>query len=144
MNKRGPNDEIEDEVKKRTRDSLISVEESELYDRQIRVWGIEVQEILRNSRILVVGMNGINCEVLKNLTLIGIGHVTLVDSSIVQEKDLNLFLSTNDIGSFVCSLIKINIINLESGYRCSEIKGIESKSRYCYFFRYIRQRYGTL
>ena len=45
--------------------------EAALYDRQIRLWGIQAQEKMQNSKILVSGVSGIHCEILKNLVLAG-------------------------------------------------------------------------
>ncbi len=39
-------------------------------------------------KIIVIGVNGLSNEVLKNIVLAGVGHVTLMDSAPVTLKDL--------------------------------------------------------
>ena len=41
----------------------LSKEHNEIYDRQIRVWGLAAQQRLMQSKILVIGITGIGCEV---------------------------------------------------------------------------------
>lgn len=53
--------------------------ESDVYDRQIRLWGAEAQKKLRNSTVLYIHLTGASSEVLKNLVLAGIA-ATLCDS----------------------------------------------------------------
>lgn len=74
-------------------------EESELYDRQIRLWGVEAQKRIQNSKILMVGVGGLGAEVVKNLVLAGLS-ATIVDGAEVSEADLasNFFLDEEDIG----------------------------------------------
>lgn len=36
----------------------ITCEEAKLYDRQIRLWGVEAQKNLRAADILVIGLSG--------------------------------------------------------------------------------------
>lgn len=53
--------------------------EAELYDRQIRLWGVESQRRLRSANVLIIGMNGFASEVTKNIVLVGVKTVTLLD-----------------------------------------------------------------
>mmetsp|Transcript_30546 Transcript_30546/g.32938 ORF Transcript_30546/g.32938 Transcript_30546/m.32938 type:complete len:372 (-) Transcript_30546:2480-3595(-) len=46
--------------------------ESEIYDRQIRLWGAEAQEKIQNSKVFYLHITGSSSEVLKNLCLAGI------------------------------------------------------------------------
>jgi len=50
---------------------MFSEFESNLYDRQIRLWGVEAQKRLNNARILIIGMGGLGAEVSKNIILEG-------------------------------------------------------------------------
>lgn len=70
------------------------------YDRQIRVWGAEAQQRIQTSRVLVVGLSGLNVEVVKNIVLAGM-NVTIQDASVVRAEDLsfNFFISLDDVGS---------------------------------------------
>lgn len=56
-------------------------EEAAVYDRQLRVWGVETQRKLTAARVLLVGFGKLAAEISKNITLAGVGHVTLLDDS---------------------------------------------------------------
>ncbi|MCJ1307547.1 hypothetical protein MMC25_001193 [Agyrium rufum] len=66
----------------------ISADEIALYDRQIRLWGVQAQE------------NGLGTEIAKNLVLAGIGSLTIQDDLTVTEEDLasQFFISEENIG----------------------------------------------
>lgn len=79
--------------------SAFTAREAEVYDRQIRLWGLEAQKRMKDSVVLVAGINGVNAEVVKNLVLSGIG-VCLCDPALVTLADLgaNFFLTQEDVG----------------------------------------------
>ncbi|KAI9307436.1 hypothetical protein BJ944DRAFT_261916 [Cunninghamella echinulata] len=78
----------------------ISQDEAAIYDRQIRLWGLEAQQRLGNAHILIAGLRSISNEVAKNLVLAGIGSVTLLDHTTIekQQVDSQFFWSIEDIG----------------------------------------------
>ena len=82
--------------------TALSEAEAEVYDRQIRVWGVETQQRLRQAHVLVVlaatggdgsasaddrrevtttsiGTHGLAAETLKNIVLAGVGRVRVRD-----------------------------------------------------------------
>lgn len=61
--------------------------ENELYDRQIRLWGLESQKRLRTAKVLISGLSGVGAEVTKNIILSGVNSVTLNDDKILTEED---------------------------------------------------------
>uniref|UniRef100_A0A914WGT4 SUMO-activating enzyme subunit 1 n=1 Tax=Plectus sambesii TaxID=2011161 RepID=A0A914WGT4_9BILA len=65
----------------------ITEDEAALYDRQIRLWGLEAQNRLRNSSVLLVGLSGAGAEIAKNLMLAGLKSLTLMDHNNVSEGD---------------------------------------------------------
>lgn len=65
----------------------ITEEEAQLYDRQIRLWGLDAQKRLRASRLLVAGMKGLGAEVVKNLVLAGIKSLTMMDHEDLTKED---------------------------------------------------------
>lgn len=65
----------------------LTEDEAELYDRQIRLWGLESQKRIRTSRILICGLNGLGAEIAKNIILSGVKSVTLLDDKLVSEID---------------------------------------------------------
>ncbi len=58
---------------------------------------------IRESKVLIIGLKGVNSEVCKNLVLAGVHSVTILDHEKVSEEDLgsHLFLSPNDVGKNV-------------------------------------------
>lgn len=79
--------------------STFTDEEAKVYDRQIRLWGIQAQQKIRSADVLVVGLAGPATEVVKNLVLSGINSITLVDDAPVTNFDMlsNLF-TRNQVG----------------------------------------------
>ncbi|CAG5087305.1 Oidioi.mRNA.OKI2018_I69.PAR.g11514.t1.cds [Oikopleura dioica] len=75
----------------------VSEQEVTQYDRQIRLWGLDGQKRLRNSKICVIGLSSLGSEIVKNLTLAGVGEMVLMDDRKVDEKTL---LMTRDGGNF--------------------------------------------
>ncbi|KAK3600913.1 hypothetical protein CHS0354_013293 [Potamilus streckersoni] len=65
----------------------ITEDEAALYDRQIRLWGLDAQRRLRASRVLLIGLRGLGAEVAKNIVLAGIKSLTLLDHTVVTEED---------------------------------------------------------
>ncbi len=61
---------------------------------------------MKAARVLVIGLNALTCEVVKNLVLAGVGHLTLLDSSLVQANHVGaeFFLREGDIGAKVKAL----------------------------------------
>ncbi|MFX0056695.1 MAG: ThiF family adenylyltransferase [Candidatus Hodarchaeota archaeon] len=66
----------------------LSVKERDLYDRQFRLEGWS-QKLVKNSRILIAGVGGLGCEIAKNLAMLGLGHLDLVDLDITEHSNLN-------------------------------------------------------
>jgi ubiquitin-like 1-activating enzyme E1 A len=76
-------------------------DEIALYDRQIRLWGVQAQEKIRSAKILLITMKALANEIAKNLVLAGIGSLTIIDHDVVTGKDLGaqFFISDADIGT---------------------------------------------
>lgn len=69
------------------KDTTISADEVALYDRQIRLWGMESQARMRNSKILLLNVGAVANEIVKDLVLAGIGSLTIVDANVVSDDD---------------------------------------------------------
>lgn len=75
------------------------VDEIALYDRQIRLWGMQAQQKIRNANVLLITMRGLGNEIAKNLVLAGIGSLTIVDHEKITEADLGAqFLVSQEEG----------------------------------------------
>jgi len=79
----------------------ITEDEAQLYDRQIRLWGLDAQKRLRASRVLVAGLRGLGCEVAKNLVLSGVKSLRVLDGGTLSEEDLesNFLCPVDKVGS---------------------------------------------
>ena len=66
----------------------MSAKERDLYDRQFRLEGWS-QKLIKNSRVLIVGVGGLGCEIAKNLAMLGVGHLDLVDLDIIEHSNFN-------------------------------------------------------
>ncbi|KAF7269622.1 hypothetical protein GWI33_017347 [Rhynchophorus ferrugineus] len=93
----------------------LSAVEAELYDRQIRLWGIESQERLRAANILLIGVRGLGSEIAKNILLSGINSLVILDDGVVTEEEQhkNFLLNRDSIGKKIAEevLIKAQALN---------------------------------
>lgn len=62
-------------------DAKLSAAEAAVYDRQLRVWGVDTQQRIGRARVLVAGSSGLAAEALKNVTLAGCGTVHVMDDA---------------------------------------------------------------
>jgi molybdopterin/thiamine biosynthesis adenylyltransferase len=66
----------------------LSANERDLYDRQFRLEGWS-QQIVKNATVLIAGIGGLGCEIAKNLAMVGVGRLDLVDMDIIEYSNLN-------------------------------------------------------
>lgn len=75
----------------------LSAGEAKLYDRQLRLWGVEAQQKLRATNVLIAGLNSVGAEVCKNVVLTGVNSVTLLDHRNLGKTDFpGQFMATFD------------------------------------------------
>ena len=67
---------------------MFSDAEKRRFDRQLRLPGWK-QETLKNSTVLIVGVGGLGVEVAKNLAMVGVGRLILVDLDTIEYSNLN-------------------------------------------------------
>ena len=80
------------------------------FERQERlsVWN---QQIIENSSVVIVGVGGTGGEVAKNLALLGIGRMILVDLDTIEYSNLNrqLLFTEQDVGKYKSDIAKKRI-----------------------------------
>lgn len=69
-----------------TEGEQLTEQETAIYDRQIRVWGVDAQRRLSKSHVFVSGLKGTCVEFCKNIVLAGVGSLTLNDDRLVTEE----------------------------------------------------------
>eukprot|EP00045_Choanoeca_perplexa_P003612 m.32232 g.32232 ORF g.32232 m.32232 type:complete len:329 (+) comp12140_c0_seq1:45-1031(+) len=79
---------------------MLNDKEATQYDRQIRLWGLDAQKRIRNTRVLFVGLRGFGVETCKNIVLAGVKSLTLMDDAVTTDADLSaqFFLGVDDVG----------------------------------------------
>lgn len=86
------------------------------FDRNQRLFGKEGQMTLRCTRVAVVGVGGLGTHVVQQLTLLGVGSLTLIDHEEVSQSNRNRYVgvwhsdsipgsSKADLGRRLASLI---------------------------------------
>ena len=108
-------------------DSILSHREIRQYSKQIMLSeiGIEGQENIKRSKVLVIGAGGLGCPVLQYLTVAGVGKITIVEFDKVNESNLQrqVLYGSSDVGKLksiiakerlqhINNLVAIEIINL--------------------------------
>ncbi len=88
----------------------------DMYDRQVRTFGINASEKICNSSACIVGLNGgYGTEVAKNLALCGVKTLYLYDDSTINNSDLitGYYFSQDDINKSCATILasKINELN---------------------------------
>lgn len=80
----------------------LSEKEKRRYDRHIKLpeFGIEGQERLKKSKVLVIGSGGLGAPLLQYLTAVGIGTIGVMDYDLVEESNLQrqVLFGNSDIG----------------------------------------------
>jgi adenylyltransferase/sulfurtransferase len=92
------------------------IKEQSRYDRQERITWWD-QASLTKSNVLVVGAGALGNEIVKNLTLVGVGNITIVDMDTIEHTNLSrcVFFNEADEGKFKAEVLaaKASILNSE-------------------------------
>lgn len=101
-------------------EELFRIDEADRYAslRLISWWR---QERLREARVLVVGAGALGSEILKNLALVGVGHVYVIDRDVVEAANLarSVLYRESDCGrpKSECAARAVKAINPEVSVR---------------------------
>ncbi len=81
---------------------MITSEERERYDRQIKIegWGIEGQQRLKQAKVLIAGAGGLGSAISVYLGVAGVGSLRIIDRDMVNLSNLNrqILHCAQDIG----------------------------------------------
>lgn len=119
----------------------LSKEELVIYSKQIVLEqiGLEGQNKLKKSKVLVVGAGGLGCPVMIYLTMSGIGKIGIIDDDYIELSNLNrqILYNKTDIKKkkVSCARKKLENINrycnvIEHKYKLNAFNSIEIISRY--------------
>jgi len=82
----------------------LSRRELERYDRQIRIegFGVEGQQRLKKSKVIIAGMGGLGCPAAIYLVAAGVGKLIIIDKEKVELSNLNrqILHWDHDIGKY--------------------------------------------
>ncbi|KRY42030.1 SUMO-activating enzyme subunit 1 [Trichinella spiralis] len=76
----------------------LTEDDAKVYDRQMRLWGVNGQKKIREFSVILCGVNDIGAEMAKNLILSGIKQLTLIDDTVVNDERTSLLIKKNSIG----------------------------------------------
>lgn len=71
-----------------------------LWARHLLLWGLEGQKRIRDSSVLLAGAGAIGNEVSKNLAMLGVGRIIIVDRDTVEMSNVSrmIFFEEDDLG----------------------------------------------
>ena len=98
----------------------------DLFDRNIRAFGDEVQRILSNLRVAVVGCGGTGSAVIEQLVRLGVRHLHLLDPDCLTDSNLTRVYGSfpEDIGK-----PKVNIMVAHIGRIAPDAKVLATQSK---------------
>mgnify|MGYP001292625153 CR=1 FL=1 len=104
---------------------MLNDKEKELYSRQITLpeVGLEGQEELNDTGILIVGMGGLGCPVAQYLISSGIGYLTIMDPDKVELSNLsrqNLY-TEKDVGKYKVEVAKARLSSMNPNAVINEL-----------------------
>lgn len=99
--------------------------ENDRYARQILHWGIEKQQIIEQSSLLIAGVGGLGATVSQLLVRAGIGRLYLVDDGCLDWPDLNrqTLYGEKDVGREKLPLAKERLNQINSSTEVIELQG---------------------
>ncbi|WP_198408606.1 HesA/MoeB/ThiF family protein [Sulfuricella denitrificans] len=79
-----------------------------IFDRQVRAFGQDIQKILSNLHIGIVGLGGTGSPVAEQLCRLGVGRLSLFDGDVLDATNVNRVYGSkvDDAGQFKVEIIK--------------------------------------
>jgi molybdopterin/thiamine biosynthesis adenylyltransferase len=82
-----------------------------LWARHLLLWGVEGQSKIRDSSVLLAGAGAIGNEVAKNLAMLGVGKIVIVDRDVVEMSNVSrmVFFEQSNLGRNKAEVLAKNI-----------------------------------
>jgi len=110
---------------------IITNMDSELYDKQIRTYGLDAINKLHCSSVVIIGLiKGLATEILKNLALSGVQNLFLVTDKLIEESDLSTGYYYTEIGLCTHDVLKKKISELNTSVNIKIISSLEDIEDY--------------
>lgn len=97
-------------------ENYLSPRELRRYSKQIMIpeIGIEGQQKLKKSSVVVIGAGGLGCPVLQYLVAAGVGRIAIVDFDVVDEANLQrqILYGSEDVGKLKSIIAKNRLLHL--------------------------------
>ena len=102
---------------------MITDEDLRRYDRQIKLFGIDGQEKLKDAKVFIAGAGGLGAPISIYLAAAGIGRIVLVDKDVVELSNLNrqILYWEKDIGKSKALSAKENLEKMNSAINIEAI-----------------------
>ncbi|MGA3108693.1 MAG: ThiF family adenylyltransferase [Candidatus Bathyarchaeia archaeon] len=96
-----------------------------LWARQLLVWGAKGQQKIRNATVLLAGAGAIGNEAAKNLAMLGVGRIIIVDRDSIELSNVSrmIFFQPRDLGKNKAEFLAKNLhlrypFVTTTAYRC--------------------------
>jgi molybdopterin/thiamine biosynthesis adenylyltransferase len=103
-------------IRERTRLSALEATEGPvivdyLWARHLLLWGLEGQKAIRSATVMIAGAGAIGNEVAKNLALLGVGKLFIVDRDTVELSNTSrmIFFEASDVGKNKAEILAKNV-----------------------------------
>jgi molybdopterin/thiamine biosynthesis adenylyltransferase len=105
--------------------SVVALDASSTYDRQVRAFGSAGQAILEEMSIAIVGLGGTGSVVAQQLAHLGVKNFVLVDPDHVERTNLNRLIgaSQEDVGVTKVEVAESNVRSILGGATCVSAEG---------------------
>jgi hypothetical protein len=94
------------------------------FDRQVRIYGEEIQRLIQRMTVSIVGLGGTGSSVAVQLTRIGVGKLILIDKDSIEETNLTRVYGSRltDVGKTKVEVIKKH---LRSFSRSTKVEALQ-------------------
>lgn len=103
----------------------------ELFDRQVRAFGPDIQRLLGELTIGVVGGGGTGSPTAELLTRLGVGRLVLVDDDVIDDKNVTRIHESRlrDVGYSKVEVLKQRLGGIGTGTRIEAVNGLARRGR---------------